>query len=152
MWCQNNMDPIPATLKISEKARKYHFLPRKSMLVLRNNSTLNPQKPYWGLGAGGQNDFHQPPASNPSPLRLTSQMTPLNAERFAALMAIQNRLEDHARHKNRGKQVRCQTEAECHREALHRSRAEQEQDDGGDDRRYVGIENRAPRGMEALLN
>src|SRR5579863_3881844 len=32
---------MPATLKTREKARKYHFLPRKSMLVLRNNSTLN---------------------------------------------------------------------------------------------------------------
>ena len=32
----------PATLKISEKARKYHFLPRKSILVLRNNSTASP--------------------------------------------------------------------------------------------------------------
>src|SRR6516162_4302077 len=32
----------PATLKIREKARKYHFLPRKSMLVLRKNSTASP--------------------------------------------------------------------------------------------------------------
>ena len=29
----------PATLKTSEKARKYHFLPRKSMFGLRKNST-----------------------------------------------------------------------------------------------------------------
>jgi hypothetical protein len=39
MPCQNNMENTPATLKIKEKARKYHFFPRKSMLVLRNNST-----------------------------------------------------------------------------------------------------------------
>src|SRR5580693_58464 len=32
----------PATLKIREKARKYHFLPRKSMFVLRKNSTASP--------------------------------------------------------------------------------------------------------------
>src|SRR5271165_4290777 len=38
MWCQNSMESSPATLNTSEKARKYHFLPRKSMLVLRKNS------------------------------------------------------------------------------------------------------------------
>src|SRR5580700_938382 len=38
MPCQNNMEHKPATLKTREKARKYHFLPRKSMLVLRKNS------------------------------------------------------------------------------------------------------------------
>src|SRR5271168_1606918 len=36
--CQNNMENKPATLNTREKARKYHFLPRKSMLVLRKNS------------------------------------------------------------------------------------------------------------------
>src|SRR5580658_597107 len=39
MWCQNNMENRPATLNTSEKARKYHFFPRKSILVLRKNST-----------------------------------------------------------------------------------------------------------------
>ncbi len=43
MWCQNRMENKPATLKISEKARKYHFFPRKSMLVLRKNSKSKPQ-------------------------------------------------------------------------------------------------------------
>ena len=38
--CQNSMENTPATLNISEKARKYHFLPRKSMFGLRKNSTL----------------------------------------------------------------------------------------------------------------
>src|SRR3974390_1487775 len=42
MPCQKKMESNPATLKTNEKARKYHFLPRKSMLVLRNNSTANP--------------------------------------------------------------------------------------------------------------
>src|SRR5271165_2688299 len=39
MPCQNNMERMPATLKTREKARKYHFFPRKSILVLRKNST-----------------------------------------------------------------------------------------------------------------
>src|SRR5207247_898324 len=38
--CQNTMESTPATLKISEKAMKYHFLPRKSMFALLKNSTL----------------------------------------------------------------------------------------------------------------
>src|SRR5271165_4596092 len=42
MWCQKKIENSPAMLKISEKARKYHFLPRKSMFVLRKNSTANP--------------------------------------------------------------------------------------------------------------
>src|SRR5271170_4870033 len=47
MWCQNNMENKPATLNTSEKARKYHFFPRKSMLVLRKNSTeLTPYQTY----------------------------------------------------------------------------------------------------------
>ena len=29
MPCQNNMEKTPATEKINEKARKYHFLPKK---------------------------------------------------------------------------------------------------------------------------
>src|SRR5689334_15759727 len=41
MWCQNSMERMPATLKISENPRKYHFLPRKSIFVLRKNSTLS---------------------------------------------------------------------------------------------------------------
>src|SRR5208337_3651375 len=41
MPCQKKIESSPATLKISEKARKYHFLPRKSILVLRNNSTAS---------------------------------------------------------------------------------------------------------------
>jgi hypothetical protein len=34
------MESIPATLNTSEKARKYHFLPRKSMFGFLKNSTL----------------------------------------------------------------------------------------------------------------
>src|SRR5271157_2670869 len=42
MPCQNAMESTPATLKISEKVRKYHFFPRKSMFVFLKNSTLRP--------------------------------------------------------------------------------------------------------------
>src|SRR5450755_2823920 len=40
--CQKKMDKSPATLNTSEKARKYHFLPRKSMFVFLKNSTASP--------------------------------------------------------------------------------------------------------------
>jgi hypothetical protein len=33
------MEMMPATLKINEKARKYHFFPSQSTLTLRKNST-----------------------------------------------------------------------------------------------------------------
>src|SRR5581483_7647084 len=41
--CQKSIESTPATLKISEKAMKYHFLPRKSMFGLRKNSKPKPQ-------------------------------------------------------------------------------------------------------------
>jgi hypothetical protein len=44
MPCQNSIEQTPATLKTSENAMKYHFLPRKSMFGFLNNSTL--QKPF----------------------------------------------------------------------------------------------------------
>jgi hypothetical protein len=46
MPCQNAIERMPAVLKIREKARKYHFLPRKSIFGLRKNSTLKPSKIY----------------------------------------------------------------------------------------------------------
>src|ERR1035441_6859395 len=118
MWCQNNMEQIPATLNTSEKARKYHFLPRKSILVLRNNSTASP----------------------------------LNAQWLATLMAAENELENHPRYEHRGEQVGRQTEAEGHRKSLHRTGSEQEQDDGGHDRRYVGVDNGCPSVSETLFH
>ncbi len=39
MPCQKSIDRTPATLKISEKARKYHFFPSQSTLMPRNSST-----------------------------------------------------------------------------------------------------------------
>src|SRR6516165_9490784 len=79
--CQKKIESSPATLKIKEKARKYHFLPRKSILVLRNNSTASP----------------------------------LNAQRLATLVAIENAVEDDARYENRRKQVGQKTKAQCDR-------------------------------------
>src|ERR1035437_10140476 len=111
------MEQIPATLKTSEKARKYHFLPRKSILVLRNNSTASP----------------------------------LNAQWLATLMATENELENHARYEDRGEQVGCQTKAEGHSKSFHRTGSEQEQDDGGDDRRHVGIDDGRPSVGKTLL-
>src|ERR1039457_1152835 len=55
------MEQIPATLKTSEKARKYHFLPRKSILVLRNNSTASPLNAQWLatlMAAGNELENH----------------------------------------------------------------------------------------------
>jgi hypothetical protein len=43
---------MPATLKIREKARKYHFLPRKSIFGLRKNSTLKSSKTLFNGGPG----------------------------------------------------------------------------------------------------
>jgi hypothetical protein len=42
------MEIMPATLKIIEKARKYHFLPSQSTLTLRKNST--DSLPFLGAG------------------------------------------------------------------------------------------------------
>src|SRR6516225_1005802 len=61
MPCQKKIESSPATLKINEKARKYHFLPRKSILVLRNNSTASPLRKTHVLLIA--------PGSKPSPPR-----------------------------------------------------------------------------------
>src|SRR5215475_4381069 len=82
MPCQNSIENTPATLNTSEKARKYHFLPRKSMLVLVNSCTASP----------------------------------LNAQRLATLVAVENAIEDDARDEHRRKQVGQKTKAQCHGE------------------------------------
>src|SRR5437879_6700670 len=100
MPCQNIMLRMPATLKISEKPRKYHFFPRKSMLVLRKNS----------IG--------------------------LNAQRFSSFFSLQPGIENHSRHKHRGKDVGEQAEGERDGESAHRPGAKNKQNedcnDGGD--------------------
>ena len=104
------MENTPATLKISEKARKYHFLPRKSMLVLRKNSTgfSIPFSIY---------DFVMVALC---PARKSMTQSLLNAERFPALFAAQHPVENRARHKYGRKQVRQQTKRERGGESLHR--------------------------------
>src|SRR5215471_16923957 len=118
MPCQKKIESSPATLKISEKARKYHFLPRKSMFELRKNSTA----------------------------------CPLNAQGLATLMAAEDPVKDHARYEHCGKQVGCQTETQGDGKSAHRAGSEQEQDDGGHDRRHVGINNGDPCMFKALID
>src|SRR5271165_970270 len=118
MPCQKKMDSNPATLKMSEKARKYHFLPRKSILVLRNNSTASL----------------------------------LNTQCLATLVAVENGLENDPRHKDRREQVGRQTKAEGHSEAAYRAGAEQEQNDGRNDRRHVSVNDRDPGVSKALVH
>src|ERR1039458_9589754 len=132
------MEPMPATLKISENARKYHFLPRKSMFVLRNSSTSKPQKSFCSPSGdcaecvGGEG---LDPGRRQLPL-----VGWLDTQCLAALMTIQVGIENHARDEYRGKQVREQTEAQRDRKALHRPCSKQEQDDRRNDRRHVGID------------
>src|SRR5438445_9447323 len=108
MPCQNAMESTPATLKISEKVRKYHFFPRKSIFVFLKNSTLLsiPSKiSLWSLVAGRPdcivhfsfaNDYRPP--------------TALNAQRFAPLLPAQHPIKNHARYKNCRNKVRGQTD------------------------------------------
>jgi hypothetical protein len=82
------MESSPATLKISEKVRKYHFFPRKSMFVSLKNSTLLtiPSRICCSLFVvryslfAEHNDLRGPRTAN-------DEQRPLNAQRFAALLA-----------------------------------------------------------------
>src|SRR5215471_12172510 len=105
MPCQNSIENTPATLNTSEKARKYHFLPRKSMLVLVNSCTASP----------------------------------LNAQRLATLVAVENAVEDDARDEYRRKQIGQKTKAQRHGKPANRAGSEQEQYDRRDDSGYVRI-------------
>src|SRR5271168_5113649 len=67
--CQKKIESKPATLKINEKAMKYHFLPRKSILGSRKNSTLLP---------------------TPSLHQFLDINVSLNAQRFSALLPAQH--------------------------------------------------------------
>src|SRR5207253_3517666 len=96
--CQKSMENRPATLKTSENARKYHFLPRKSMFGFRKNSTLYPKEISFKVSG------FKP--------RLT------NAQCRATLFAVEDVVEDHARYENRGEQVRQQTEGQGNGKAL----------------------------------
>src|ERR1700693_1918151 len=81
--CQNSMENTPATLNTRENARKYHFLPRKSMFGLRKNST--PLR----------TPFLCPRYSTPDEASGATSALPLSyAQRFAALFAGQQPVED----------------------------------------------------------
>jgi hypothetical protein len=81
------MESNPATLKISEKVRKYHFFPRKSMFVSLKNSTLLtiPSKSV----VGRQSPVVRGASFIEVRERLTTndQRLPLNTQRFTALLA-----------------------------------------------------------------
>src|ERR1700733_5986510 len=127
MPCQNSMENMPATLKTSEKARKYHFFPRKSMFVLRKNSTeYYPLSDLW--------------------------FRSLNAQRLTAFFPAQDPVEDHARNEYGGEQVGQQTEGEGHGKPFDRAGSEQEQNRRRDDRGHVGIDDRNPGMTETLIH
>src|SRR5215475_14617948 len=99
MPCQNSMESTPATLNTSEKARKYHFFPRKSIFGLRKNST-----PFESLlkafrvpeRSGLQNYWLANPETLPSrPPKTFSFLA--DAQRFATLLTAQHPVENHAR-------------------------------------------------------
>src|SRR5271167_2443097 len=124
MPCQNSMESTPATLKISEKARKYHFFPRKSMLVLRKNSTgLSSPLSVYDLAPIWRVIFS---FSNRPISRFISASAPLDAKRFPALLAGQHPIKNYTRHEDCGKQVRQQTKGERGGESFHRSATENE--------------------------
>src|SRR5438270_9191909 len=109
MPCQKKMESRPATLKISEKPRKYHFLPRKSMLVFLNNST-DIFVPNW-----------------------------LDADCLSYLLAVQIGVEDHARYKDRSEDVGQKTKGQRDGKAPHWPGAEEEKNKSGNDGGYVGV-------------
>src|ERR1700727_1007737 len=112
----------PRTEKISENPRKYHFAPSQSIFVLRNSSTLlNPQRTLQDSAI--------------------SQNSKLDRQRSAAFLLLQVRIEDHARHKHGGKQVRQQTKHQRQCKSAHRTRTEQKQNRRRNNRRDVGIDN-----------
>ena len=82
MPCQNSMENKPATLKTREKARKYHFFPRKSMFALRKNSTYTEPR-FLTITISGNG------------LRLPTLELP-DAQRFAALLSAQDPVKNHA--------------------------------------------------------
>src|SRR5882757_7512930 len=140
--CQNSMLSIPATEKISENPRKYHFFPSQSILVLRKNSTfaiLITSK-----------TCHSERSEEPP--HFANAATTSNRKRRAALLVLQVRVKDHARDKHRRKQVCQQTERQRHRETTHRAGSEEEQDHRRDDCRHVGVDNGHPGVREALLH
>src|ERR1019366_10090988 len=125
--CQNAMEHSPATLKISEKTRKYHFFPRKSMLVSLKNSTLRtiPSK-----SVVGRQSIVVRAASFARNSRTTIDQRPTtasNTQCFATLFPAQHPIKNYARYKHCRKQVRGQTKNQRRRKTFYRPRAKQKQ-------------------------
>src|SRR5580700_9389423 len=132
------MENSPATLKISEKVRKYHFFPRKSMFVFLKNSTLLtvPSKSVVGRSERVVL-FYTANDRRPSTNDCSS-----NTQRFAALLAAQHPIKNRARYKHRGKQIRGQAKDQGRGETLDRPRAKQEKKRSRNDGRHVRINDR----------
>src|ERR1700683_4684570 len=148
MPCQNNMENMPATLNTSEKARKYHFFPRKSILVLRKNST-GCLAPYLNLKVSS---FEFPVSSFQSSTSHRKLETFLNAQRFTALLTAEDPVEDQSRNEYRGKQVGQQTESERDRKPLDRTGSEDEQDCRRYNGRHVRIHDGDPGVAKTLIH
>src|SRR5580658_8791911 len=117
------MEITPATLKINEKHRKYHFFPSQSTFTLRKNSTC----------------------PIPSQRLQSSSANLLNRQLLPRQLVVHMRVEDHPRNKDRRKQIRHQTHNQRGRKSLDRPSAKEKQNGSGNDRRYVRIQNRYPR-------
>src|SRR5271165_2722351 len=76
----------------------------------------------------------------------------LDTQCLATLMAVENGLENNSRNKDRREQVGRQAKAEGHSEAAYRAGAEQEQNDGRNDRRHVSVNDRDPGVSKALVH
>ena len=111
------MDMRPATLNTSENARKYHFLLRKSMFVLRKNSTR--PKPLLSSSNAGT------PKLVPDPFRHE-----LDAQCLAPLFAAQHPVKNDAGDENSGKQISQQAERQSHGKAFHRTRSKKKENGG----------------------
>src|ERR1700677_1697539 len=98
---------MPATLKIKEKPRKYHFSLSQSTFTPRNNSTCSLHSQ--ALGAPGL-DFETWETAKFTRPRI------LNRNRFSRLQPAQVPIEDDPRNKHCRKQVGQQAEGEGRRE------------------------------------
>src|SRR5690242_559092 len=112
MPCQNAIESTPATLNTKENARKYHFLPRKSMFGLRKNSTLYPKKISFKV----------------SSFKVSNLTTQCSAPRHALCGSECSRRSRAKR--NRGEQVCQQTEGQSDGKAFDRTGSEDKQDEG----------------------
>src|SRR5580658_10066980 len=88
----------PATLKINEKHRKYHFFPSQSTLTLRKNSTCPIPSQRWQ----------------------SSSANLLNRQLLPCQLVIHMRIKNDPRNKDCRKQIGNQTYNQRRRKSLHR--------------------------------